>query len=382
MGKALEVWEQDLSIKSESTNSIYRRNFKRFLDRFDINPDELFELRRESLSSDDPRDKQKVERMIKVLMSELSAEGYAANTVKNIPKAMSSFFEAQGLPLVIKAKDLPKGAANGQRLALAEHILTMHDYSSTQFKLRNRALLLFLKDSGVRVSDAAALDLRDWYEAHTIAHASGTFKVFSFETIKMKIKAFIHVGSECIEAVEKYLEKREARGYPMDVEGPLFISSPRHPGAKPGRFTADGLGQILIRMGSKVGVKKVSGHSLRKFHTTMLESAGVHENWVKKFQGKKIQGSMGPYSHPEEAGLLTETYIKAYPKLRIFREQASATQVKEQANKIADLEKLLDEERRKNRDIDDNIMKMRDEFMTRIEAMERRQKEHFDKDPR
>ena len=45
----------------------------------------------------------------------------------------------------------------------------------------------------------------------------------------MKINALIHVGSECIDAVEKYLEKRETRGYPMDEESPFFSESYLYP---------------------------------------------------------------------------------------------------------------------------------------------------------
>jgi len=374
MSKALEVWEEDLSTKTESTQSIYRRNFERFLSRYEIAAEELYELRRDNLKSEDSRDRMKVERMIKVLMSELSEEGYAANTVKNISKALSSFFASQGLPLVMRARDLPKGAANGQRLALAEHIRTMHDYSSPQFKLRNRAILMFLKDSGVRVSDAAALDLRDWNEAQTIDNETGPFKVFGFETIKTKTNALIHVGAEAVEAVERYLEKREARGYPMEEDGPLFISSPRKPGAKPGRFTANGMGQILIRMGNKVGVKKVSGHSLRKYHTTMLESAGVHENWVKKFQGKKIQGSMGPYSHPEEAGLLTEAYVRAYPKLRIFGEPASAQQVIEQATEIEKLRRKNEAREKRVEALEEQLQQQREVLKQQRELLEQQGK--------
>jgi integrase len=305
-------------------------------------------MRRDNLRSEDPRDSKKVERMIKVLMAEMVKEGYAANTAKNVSKALSSFFASQGLPIIIKAKDFPKGSARGQRLALGDHIRIMHDYSSTQFKLRNRAILLFGKDGGIRVSDMAGLNLGDWYDAETIEHASGTFKVFNFETIKMKIEALIHVGPECVEAVEKYLVKRETRGYPMDEDSPLFISSPRHPGATPGRFTADGLGQVLIRMGSKVGVKKISGHSLRKFHTTFLESGGIPSNWIKKLQGKAVESSMKPYSRPEEivngnGETLTDKYINAYPRLRIFGESVTAQKLDEQAQRINDLEARLEE---------------------------------------
>jgi integrase len=333
MTKALQVWNEELVGKSKHTRTIYINKFNLFLERWKLTPDELFELRKTNLESEDPRDKREVERMVRMIMAECKEAGFSASTCRQYSKALNSFFEAQGLPLKLKAKDHPKGFSNGQRLALGEHIRTMWDYAATEFKYRNRSMLMFLKDSGFRIGDANALNVGDWLEAETREVDGEAFKVFEpKETGKTKAPAFVIVGPETVEAIDRYLEERRETGQPMNTDSPLFLNRQNT------RFHPDGFGHVFQRLGKFVGKKRISAHSLRKFHTTMLESAGVPQNWIKKLQGRVVGGSMGPYSLPEETGELFEAYVRAYTKLRIFGEQASVTQVKEQADKITELE--------------------------------------------
>ena len=96
-GKAWDTWLQDLSAKAPSTRIVYLSAFEAFLQRWELDPDRLYEMRRTDMESDDPRDKQNIERMVKVYMSELLGEGKAPNTVRQTSKAVGSFLESQGL---------------------------------------------------------------------------------------------------------------------------------------------------------------------------------------------------------------------------------------------------------------------------------------------
>jgi integrase len=354
MTKALQVWNEELVGKAKHTKTIYINKFNLFLERWELSPDDLFELRKRSLESEDPRDKREVERMVRIMMAECKEAGFSASTCRQYSKALNSFFEAQGLPLKLKAKDHPKGFSNGQRLALGEHIRTMWDYAATQFKYRNRAMLMFLKDSGLRIGDANALNVSDWLEAETRIVDGEAFKLFEpKETGKTKAPAYVIVGPETVEAVDRYLEERRETGLPMKPDSPLFLNRQNT------RFHPDGFGHVFQRLGKFVGKKRISAHSLRKFHTTMLESAGVPHNWIKKLQGRVVGGSMGPYSLPEETGELFQAYVRAYPKLRIFGEQASTQKLEEQATEI---EKLRNRIRELEAEKESEAMALRQEF--------------------
>ncbi len=76
MSKALQVWNEELVGKTKHTKTIYINKFNLFLKRWKLTPDELFDLRRTNLESEDPRDKREVERMVRIMMAECKASGF------------------------------------------------------------------------------------------------------------------------------------------------------------------------------------------------------------------------------------------------------------------------------------------------------------------
>ena len=73
---------------------------------------------------------------------------------------------------------------------------------------------------------------------------------------------------------------------------------------------------------------KISPHSFRKTHRTLLE-ARMPESYVKKLQGKRTN----TYIRPEETGELTRAYIDHYDALRVFREEQELEVVKQELSK-------------------------------------------------
>jgi len=346
MGKAWEIWMQDLGTQSASTMDSYLRNFRKFHERWGVEPEELYSMRVEDLKSEDTRDHNRIERMVKTQMSEILGAGFSASTSRGIMKAMKSFFESQNLELRFKKKDTPKGAYNGQRAVTPEIVLIMYDNMVFWYKLRNRALLLGLKDTGLRICDLGALDVGDYLGARIVLNEAGeTFRVFEDpeETQKMKIPAYIHLGPESVAAIDEYLQSRRDAGKELTPDRPLF-TQPKETEAvleRGDRITKNAFTGMFERLKKWLpnGGRKISAHSLRKFHRTRLEGAGMPEGWVKKLQGKKAS----VYSQPEHTGELTEKYIDCYDALRIFGEQVSAKRVKEQSEKISELEKKVDD---------------------------------------
>jgi len=328
-GKAWEIWMQELGFKAPSTKREYLRHFKNFTERWTLSPSELYEMRLNDVKSDDPRDARGIERMVLTQMNEIIEEGWSVQKAIQMRNAVSSFFEAQGMPLVWRRKDRPKGESDGSRVALPTHILAMYDNAGHYLKQRNRALLFTLKDSGLRISDACTLDVGDYLDLQDMKNDVGeVFKVFleATTTQKMKVNAYIHLGPEAVTEVDKYLEER---GDPAKEE-PLFLNKDG------GRLTVRAIKNVFDRWKKWLDKRgqKVSAHSMRKFHRTRLEGGGMPEGWVKRLQGKKAS----VYSHPEQTGELTKMYISSYDRLRVFTAQASAEKVEDQAEKINELE--------------------------------------------
>lgn len=322
VSKAMTVWELELASKAPSTQREYKRYFNRFLQRWDADPEELRYRRLKDLSSSDPRDRRYMERLVTIYMAELKREGFAASTCRMVNKAVSSFFEAQNLDLRVRAKDKPKGEAIGKRMITPEEMRTLWDSPGT-FRLRNRALLAFGKEGGLRVDDIAAHNVGHYTEAETKHNLDEEpFKVFKpYETRKEGIIAYVHIGPEAVEAIDAYLEYRRGKGETLTPDAPLFAVGLSGQGRAPvGRFSRGELSQFFWHWRDRCGLpKEVSAHSLRKFHTTMLQKGGIPDTWICKLQGKSTKSAFGVYSRPEELpGELTRSYMAAYDQLRIF----------------------------------------------------------------
>ena len=206
-----DIWTQDLDNLAEDTKRVYIPYFNRFLKRWGITAGELYEMRKADLQSGEPMERRRIERMVKTSMSELEKEGLAASTCRHVVQAVSNFFESMDMELRFKKKDMPKGKKKGRLVLTAPQIAKLYDELLSGKRLRNRALLLSLKDSGLRVSDIALMEYGPWLQAEQIQNEHGeTFKVFEpEETEKLKVIEHVQLGPESVAAIEEYLKDRK-----------------------------------------------------------------------------------------------------------------------------------------------------------------------------
>jgi hypothetical protein len=202
-----------------------------------------------------------------------------------------------------------------------------------EFRERNRAFIMLLKDSGLRVSDVSPLDVGDYRNARDEKDEAGeSFRVFDAQlTKKKKIYAYIHIGPETVTAMDEYLRVRQSEEGPLGDDEPLFTQRKKE------RATAHALSAQLKRLCELLGKDgyKVSAHSLRKYHETMLLSAPMSREYIYKLQGKKTDA----YNQPEKTGNLTKSYKSSYESIRV--NTSEAIRVRETDNKIADLYKKM-----------------------------------------
>ena len=104
---------------------------------------------------------------------------------------------------------------------------------------------------------------------------------------------------------------------------------------------------------------QVAAYSLRKFHSTELNSSrpdldlpSLSEAYISMLQGKKRQGSFGPYNQPWETGKLLDEYVRHYPKLSLHpeiiseRTELELIRLRKEVERIDELEAKLEVERR------------------------------------
>lgn len=318
--EALSYWERKLAFKSPNTKREYRRYFSRFLDRFDLTPEALYEMQRAALGAEDPRDADAVADLVRNFMREMADEGYSNSTCNMVLKSLKSFFDANKLDF--KVKDLRlRRISNGQRRIRRDQVLEVYRYCQRDQKLRNRALVLAALNSGLRVSDLSQLNVEQYLGTEDFESGGEVFKIFKpFPTVKTGDLAHTVLGPEAIEALDAYIGAREA--------GPLFLDESGE------RMGVGALTAQFVRLSKTLGKagEDVTAHSYRKAFKTAMETA-MPENWVKLLMGK----SVGPYSKPDAIDL-AEKYAEGYDRLRIFKTGATAVEVEELRTRIAELE--------------------------------------------
>lgn len=378
-GRAWTVWITDLNTKAASTRGEYLRYFKRFLERWDMTPEALFEMRKSDVKSDDPRDAKRIESMVKTQMAEIREAGFSASTCRLMKQSVSSFFEAQGLELRFKSRDTPRGVSNGQRIILADMIREIHDNMASGMKYRNRAVLMLLKDTGLRISDIAALNVGHYMDAEEVTNEfNESFKVLEeIATKKTGAIAYPHLGPEAIAAVYAYLvvDRMPEGGGKLIKDSPLFLN------ARGERIKTRTLTGIFTRQKRRLGKRgrRISAHSLRKFHLTRLETV-MPQSWIYKLQGRTVRGSSAPYSLPEQTeGELTQAYINGYDRLRVFGKEAEKEKrTRDLEEEVERLNVVLREERSKALEYERRLGEDKAFMMQLAERLERLEKKGRD----
>lgn len=309
---AIQYWMGELANRSEATKEKYKSFMLRFCEWFGKTPNQLMKQRNEDSRSSDLKKQRKIESALKGFMAHLEKEGNSVSTQQVAYAAVRSFFEMHYQPLRMRRGDYPTGESVGSRAATKEDIKKLLEDTS----LRIKAMILFLKDTGLRVSDVVVLRYGDLVKE---LESDQEFISLYLITKKNKIAAKTFVGPEAVEALKEYFEERRkgTRRIPPEEVGPdspLFRI--RTPEIKP--LTRSGMSSTITYHAGKIGVNgQFSAHSFRKFFQTQLEAAGVHPNWIDRMIGHRLINSRDSYSLPSDQQL-REAYEKAYNQLRVY----------------------------------------------------------------
>jgi len=339
-----ESWRSYLETAnySDGTRELYLRHLQEFVNWLPgiDSPDELLDLQLQAVEKKDPRALAVIPRKISEYEGyQVKVLGRHPNTAATTKKAIKNFFTTNHVPInFLRTKRVkPKGVAYISR---DELLKAYTDYApATRPPERTKALLLTLKDTGLRVEEAAGLSLEQFLEADVYTNDAGEeFRVYrdSYFIEKTGTWGWPHFGSESVAAIKEYVGHRRSGALFLDRAGPI---------------KGINITTIMRRLLGKLDAgRKLSAHSCRKFHETELERAGMPLNWIMKLQGKEIGNSTAAYSRPEEGQVdpttrksggmmyLTEKYIEYYDALRVLAPPLDSKAIKEQEQRILELE--------------------------------------------
>jgi integrase/recombinase XerC len=204
---------------------------------------------------------------------------------------------ARALPSPKLPRTLPRAMTQPD----TERLLEVDEEGS--FPERDRALFELLYATGLRVSEAAGLDLEDVDFSARLLRVIGKGN-------KERIAPF---GEAAGDALSAYLPARRARrrgaeDVASDDGEPLFVNS------RGGRLTTRSMARLLKRRLRAAGLPvEISPHALRHSFATHLLEAGADLRAIQELLGHASLSTTQKYTHLD-AARLRDVYRKAHPK--------------------------------------------------------------------
>ena len=310
MQDSVRVWMDSLTNRAEGTRRIYREHFERFVAYIQKTPDELRRLKWEENQSAKPWERSHVENLVREYLAYMEGdEGLSCSYAQGAYASIRSFFRKNGMPLFMDGNDRPDGEGIGSIVPSKEQVKMLVHGAGT---LRYRALILFLKDSGLRMGDA--LRLR-WEQ---LKNHEGDFYGFEIITQKRHAKANGFVGPETTNALKLYKQKRLKGTRKIPPESSLeahYIFCARTQPTKALAVTAvsKNIGDIIRR----IGYDGLKPHGLRKFWEQHMKAD--RDAYLKQINGRKLTTVEHAYLQKNPADLF-EIYRQNYDDLRVLAE--------------------------------------------------------------
>lgn len=205
--------------------------------------------------------------------------GTSPSTINGILCAVDSFFLSKGMQAgKVKRLELPRQAPR----ALSEDDEKRLLKSLARTTLRNRALITLMLHTGLRIAEAAALNVGDL----TLTARTGQVLVRCGKGLKTRT---VPLNADAREVLLLYVTKNTNRG---DHE-PLFLSQ------KKSRLSVASIDRIIRRLGSTAGIE-LSAHDLRHSFITTLVRSGLDLVLVSELSGHARVETLRNYSMPTQ----------------------------------------------------------------------------------
>ncbi|MDY6822214.1 MAG: tyrosine recombinase XerC [Thermodesulfobacteriota bacterium] len=170
--------------------------------------------------------------------------------------------------------------------------------ADTLLELRNRAIFETIYSTGMRVSEAAGLDITH------VDFAEGIARVFG----KGAKERIVPVGTKALDAIKDYRQKLFSETGIDESGGALFLNKNR------GRLSARSIDRALKHTAARCGLTvPLSPHALRHSFATHMLDGGADLRTVQEILGHKSLSTTQKYTHVTIDKLM-EVYDNAHPR--------------------------------------------------------------------
>lgn len=303
-----------LKTGSEKTQSEYAYRLKAFCEWAKKNPDQLIAERKAQLKNEDETINRKTEELVTEFFN-FQAKQSNRMSAKSYHGAIRSFYKYN---YTLLRSVTPKARAK------TIFPITIEEFKQIDEMVipRDRALLRFMKDSGLSTEDVVVFNYGDikkeFEEGKDFIHLRAVRQ-------KMQINYNTFIGPNAVEALKFYFQIRKQKGEVFSDGTPLFPSSVSKDG-KYERLTVSSVRTVFDRIKRKTGIT-VSPHRIRKLFSSRLSAKVRHPVVLKHWMGHGTGGDVeGSYVLPplnEQLEIYKDAYseIDIKPKITISREE-------------------------------------------------------------
>jgi site-specific recombinase XerD len=330
VSQAIRNWID--SYRSPSSRSGMLYTLKQVLDYENIGPEEFLRL----------SDKEIKDLTRKIVLKHLQEQKYAS--ARRIQTAVKTFLEANDREIKFKRKELvsiPKKKVAHEIIPTKYDIYRMANtilVYKPHITLRNKAIILCLFQSGVRVSclcrwtygmvepflyrpEETLERLRK--EAGEIVDVDDIYKIKTDILVPVRLKItnqidtklggyglgyyYTFLSYEAAKALKDYIEDRKDRGWNPKPEDFIFVTATE---GKP--LTLWNVLSIVKNMARLVGIdpRNIWTHTIRKAFRKVLYQSGMDPDMAEAIMGHKLPGSRGSYFDFHDVNLVTKAYIQ------------------------------------------------------------------------
>jgi site-specific recombinase XerD len=181
--------------------------------------------------------------------------------------------------------------------------------AGTPIGARDRAILLVLLDTGIRVGELVRLELSD------LDLKGRRMKVLHGKGNKQRVVAF---GDDCAKALRRYLEARGMQ------PGRLFVAAGGHRNLMPdSRLQPNAVKQMLRRLGRQTGIPKVHAHRFRHTFATWAIEQDARELDVQYLLGHSTPDMVRRYSATYNSEKAARAHHLFSPAARLHAQSAA-----------------------------------------------------------
>lgn len=292
-------------------------NFKRFLHRMEheknVSPHTLraYELDGHEFLKFLGENKNVTHLRLRAYLAGLRSRGLSKSSIARKLAALRSFFRFLCREEILKSNPIvalrtPKQEKRLPKILTADEVTRLLDTTSGDepADLRDRAILEMLYSTGMRVSELAALNVKDVDFFAEIVVVMG----------KRRKERVCHLGSHALKALDAWLERRGiSKVKASRCSDPLFVN------LKGTRLTTRSIARVLAKRLTQAGLStRSTPHTLRHSFATHLLDRGADLRSVQELLGHASLSSTQIYTHLS-AERLKEVYEKAHPLAKCRR---------------------------------------------------------------